>query len=60
MNFVDATTFYNWVFPIVRKLDVYQVFEKFKAWDECQCGQKVEALQTHTALEFKKLSPILQ
>lgn len=34
VNFVDVRSNFNWVFPMVHKTDIYQIFEKFKSWAE--------------------------
>jgi len=59
LNFVDKATSFNWVFPIKTKSDIEEVFEKFKAWAELQCNEKIKHLQSDNALEFKKLSKTL-
>lgn len=55
VNFIDAATNFNWVFPMVRKLDMYKVFNDFYKWAERQFGKKLHALQTDNTLELRKL-----
>lgn len=55
INFFDAFSNYNWVFPLVHKSEVMEIFEKFKRCTELQTSYKVKKLQTNDALEFKKL-----
>lgn len=56
INFVDAGTNFNWDYPMLRKSDVYQIFDIFQCWPERQCGARILALQTDNAMELKKLS----
>lgn len=39
VNFVDACSNFNWVYPMARKSDLYKVFEEFRALAERQCGR---------------------
>lgn len=55
VNFVDAGSSFNWVFLMVRKSDVRQIFERFRIWVERQCERKILAVQTDNAREYLKL-----
>lgn len=48
-NFVYAANNCNWVYPMVRKSDIYHIFDKFRSWVERQCGVKILAVQTDNA-----------
>lgn len=60
VNFVNAATNFNWVFPLARKSDLYNVFQKIYSWAERQSGKRIRTLQSDTALEFKKLGQWLE
>lgn len=60
INFIDAATNFNWVFPLSHKSHVHNVFLKFQRSVELQCGRKIKALQMDNALEFKCLTTYLE
>lgn len=55
VNFVDAATNFNWIFPMFKKSDIYGIFDKFYRWAERYSGKRILAMQTDNACEFQKL-----
>lgn len=61
LNFVNACTNYNWIFLMVTKAEVYNLFIWSRYWQKkTQCGTSIKKLQSNNELEFLRLTPILQ
>lgn len=59
-NFINDATSFNWVFPMIQILEVVDIFIRFKIWSELHTSFKIKSLQTYNALEYKRLTPILE
>ena len=51
--FIDAYTWYTWLYPLRLKLDALAVFKAFHKLAELQFNSKLKALQTDNGGEFK-------
>lgn len=60
INFVDDFSRYNWLFPILTKSSVRDIFIKFKKMIEHQIGLKIKQLQTNNEEEFLALRSVLE
>lgn len=43
VNFVDKLTWYNWVYPLSKKLDLFETFIMFQKLAKLQCDAKIKA-----------------
>lgn len=60
INFVDASTSYNWMFLMKRKSEAEDCFMQFQKLVERQYEYKIKAVQSDNAKEFLKLSTYLR
>lgn len=56
---MDAFSHYTWVFPMIKRSDVFHIFTQFHKQVENLTGHKIKVFQSDNALEYKKLTSYL-
>jgi len=59
ISFIDHSSKYGWLYPLINKSDAFSIFLEFKIHMEKFLGYSIKALQTDGGGEFIKFKPYL-